>query len=128
MSNILYEDKLIKVEVEAFEIPWIKIFTQEHIKEFSQCSSELRLYIFEIINIIEKAMLKDLNPDKINIASFGNYVPHVHFHVQARYKSDSYFPEPTWGTKQRDMDFEIKDLDTFYKDLSKILVNKEKSC
>ena len=128
MSNILYEDKLIKVEIEPFEIPWIKIFTQESIKEFSQCSSELRLYIFEIINIIEKAMLKDLNPDKINIASFGNYVPHVHFHVQARYKNDSYFPEPTWGTKQRDMDFEIKNLDRFYKDISKILANKEKSC
>jgi len=128
MSNIIYEDKLIKVEIEPFEIPWVKIFTQENIKEFSQCSNELRLYIFEIINIVEKAMLKDLNPDKINIASFGNYVPHVHFHVQARYNNDSYFPEPTWGTKQRDMNFEIKDLGIFYKDLSKILENKEKSC
>lgn len=119
MSNIIYQDKLIKVEIEPFEIPWIKIFTQENIKEFSQCSKELRLYIFDVINIVETTMLDELKCDKINIASFGNYCPHVHFHIQARYKNDSYFPEPTWGVKQRDMDFKIKDLDKLYNKVSK---------
>jgi len=119
MSDIIYEDNLIKVEIEPFEIPWVKIFTQEDIKEFSQCSKELRLYIFDVINIVETTMLDELKCDKINIASFGNYCPHVHFHVQARYKNDSYFPEPTWGVKQRDMDFKIKDLDKLYNKVSK---------
>jgi len=119
MSDIIYEDNLIKVEIEPFEIPWVKIFTQEDIKEFSQCSKELRLYIFDVINIVETTMLDELKCDKINIASFGNYCPHVHFHVQARYKNDSYFPEPTWGVKQRDMDLKIKDLDKLYNKVSK---------
>jgi diadenosine tetraphosphate (Ap4A) HIT family hydrolase len=46
-------------------------------------------------------MIKFYNPDKINISSFGNYVPHVHIHIQARFKNDEYFPEPMWGDKQR---------------------------
>ena len=122
MSNILYEDKLIKVEIEPFEIPWIKIFTQENIKEFSQCSQKLQLEILRAINIIEIEMLSYFTPDKINIASFGNYVPHVHFHIQARFKDDSYFPEPTWGKKQRDFNLNLPNFDIFYDKLKLKLI------
>ncbi len=62
-------------------------------------------------------MLVYFEPDKINIASFGNYVPHVHFHIQARFKNDSYFPEPTWGKKQKESGLDIKDFNNFYKNL-----------
>jgi diadenosine tetraphosphate (Ap4A) HIT family hydrolase len=114
MSNIIYENKLIKVEIEPFEIPWLKIFTQDKIKELSQCDKTLRYYIFDILNIIEKIMLEDFKPDKINISSFGNYVPHLHFHIQARFKNDSYFPEPTWGKKQRDSNISILNKDIIF--------------
>ena len=116
-SLLLYENDLIKVEIEEFEIPWLKIFTQKSIKEFSQCNQETKLEILRVLDIIEKEMLEYFNPDKINIASFGNYVPHVHFHIQARFKNDSYFPEPTWGKKQRDSSLNLKDFDNFYKNL-----------
>ena len=123
MSDIIYEDKLVKVEIEVFEIPWIKIFTQEPIKEFSSCGAELRNYIMNIVNIVEILMIETFSPDKINISSFGNYVPHVHFHVQARFKNDSYFPEPTWGKKQREMNIKINNLEVFYKKLEEKLNN-----
>jgi diadenosine tetraphosphate (Ap4A) HIT family hydrolase len=114
MQNILYEDKLIKIENKEFEIPWIIVFTQEHIKEFSSCSKELRLYILETLDIIEKNMIVEFNPTKINIASFGNYCPRVHFHIQARFKDDSYFPETIWGRKQRDTNMQLLSFDKFY--------------
>ena len=114
MSNIIFEDNLIRVEIEEFEIPWLKIFTQEKIKEFSQCNKELRLYILDTLDIIEKIMIEEFNPSKINIASFGNYVPQVHFHIQARFTNDSYFPESTWGKKQRDSDIHFNNLEKFY--------------
>lgn len=118
MENIIYENELVKVEIEEFEIPWIKIFTQEPIKEFSFCSTELKMEILRVLDISEKLMLEYFNPDKINIASFGNYVPHVHFHVQARFKNDSFFPEPTWGKKQREANLNLKDFNEFYKSLA----------
>ncbi|MEA2019840.1 MAG: HIT family protein [Campylobacterota bacterium] len=117
MDTIIYQNSLIKLEIEPFEIPWIKIFTQKPIKEFSQCNDKLKLEIFRVLDIVEKEMLSFFNPDKINIASFGNYVPHVHFHIQARFKDDSYFPEPTWGKKQRESTIKIKNLNKFYENI-----------
>jgi len=113
-SNIIYENDLIKIEIEKNEIPWLKIFTQKEVKEFSQCNSETKNEIWRCLDICEKEMLSYFQADKINIASFGNYVPHVHFHIQARFKEDSYFPEPTWGKKQRDAKLELKDFNKFY--------------
>ena len=114
---MFFENELIKIEVEPFQIPWLKVFTKEPFKEFSNCSNQLQLEILRVINIIEKEMLEYYQPEKINIASFGNYVPHVHFHIQARFKNDNYFPEPTWGKKQRESNLQIKDFDIFLNQL-----------
>ena len=119
--SLIYKNKLIKIEIENSEIPWLKIFTIENIKEFSECNNETKQEIFKYLDIIEKEMLDYFKPDKINIASFGNYVPHVHFHVIARFKEDSYFPEPMWGKKQRDANLELPSFEEFYENLKKKL-------
>ncbi len=113
----IYENEFIKILIEPSEIPWLKIFTQKAYKEFSQCDMRSRLEIFQCLDIIEKEMLDYFEPEKINIASFGNYVPHVHFHIMARFKEDSFFPEPMWGKKQREAQLHLKDFDIFYKKL-----------
>ncbi len=118
---LIYKNDLIKIEIENAEIPWLKIFTIENIKEFSQCNNETKQEIFKCLDIIEKEMLDYFKPDKINIASFGNYVPHVHFHIMARFKEDSYFPEPMWGKKQREANLELPSLEIFYEELKKKL-------
>ncbi|MCK5293174.1 MAG: HIT family protein [Arcobacteraceae bacterium] len=111
---MIYQNQLIKVEIEPFEIPWLKIFTIDRIKEFSECSKKIQFEILEVLNIIEIEMLEYFKPTKVNIASFGNYVPHVHFHIQARFENDSFFPEPTWGKKQREAKLKLLDFDIFY--------------
>jgi diadenosine tetraphosphate (Ap4A) HIT family hydrolase len=45
-------------------------------------------------DITEKLILSYFNADNINIASFGNLLPQVHWHIMARFETDSYFPEP----------------------------------
>ncbi len=87
----LFKNDLINIEIENSEIPWLKIFTNKNIKEFSQCDNKTKQEIWKYLDIIEKKMIEYYNPDKINIASFGNYVPHVHFHIMARFKEDSFF-------------------------------------
>ncbi len=113
----IYENEFIKILIEKSEIPWVKIFTQTPYKEFSQCDMRTRLEIFQCLDIIEKEMLEYFEPEKINIASFGNYVPHVHFHIMARFKEDSFFPEPIWGKKQRESQLKLKDFKQFYENL-----------
>ena len=58
-------------------------------------------------------MRKFYTPTKINIASFANYVPRVHFHVMARFESDSFFPESMWGKKQREGELNLPDFAEF---------------
>ena len=117
--SVIYKNDLIKIEIENSEIPWLKIFTIENIKEFSQCNNETKQEIFKYLDIIEKEMLDYFKPKKINIASFGNYVPHVHFHIMARFEEDSYFPEPMWGKKQRDANLDLPSFEEFYENLKK---------
>ena len=116
-KNRIYENKSIYIEIEESEIPWLKVFTRKPYKEFSQTPLKVKLQLLSKIDIIEKEMLSYYNPKKINIASFGNYLPHVHFHVMARFEEDSYFPEPMWGVKQREGKLELKSFDVFLKKL-----------
>ena len=113
--SIIYESKTIKIEIEESEIPWLKIFTQEPYKEMSEVPAEIKFEIYDLLNIIEKEMIAYYNPKKINIASFGNYMPHVHWHIMARFEEDSYFPEPMWGTKQREATLELPNFEIFCK-------------
>ena len=117
----IFNNSLINVQIEQSEIPWLKIFTNVEYKELSDCPSEVKLEIFRCLEIIEKKMINYYNPEKINIASFGNYVPHVHFHIMARFKEDSYFPEPMWGKKQREANLELPCFETFCEDIKKAL-------
>jgi len=102
MCTNIYENSYIRVEVEESEIPWLKVFAKAERREFSDCSIDEKNAIFTAIDVIEKEMLAYYKPTKINIASFGNYLPQVHWHVMSRFSEDSYFPEPMWGQKQRD--------------------------
>lgn len=109
----IYQNSLIRIEVESSEIPWLKVFTQEPYKEFSETPALVKIEIWRVMDIIEKEMIAFFNPDKINLASFGNYVPHVHWHIMARFRHDSYFPEPMWGVKQRKGTYKLEGFDAF---------------
>ncbi len=104
---MIYKNDLIHIKIEESEIPWFIVFTNEKKKEFSQCTQEEKMEILKCLDIIEKLMLKYYKPEKVNIASFGNYVPHVHFHIMARFKEDSFFPESMWGKKQRESNLNL---------------------
>jgi diadenosine tetraphosphate (Ap4A) HIT family hydrolase len=42
-----------------------------------------------------------MQPDKVNLASLGNVVPHLHWHVIPRYTDDAHFPAPVWAPAVR---------------------------
>ena len=113
MSIKVFKSPLIRVEIEESEIPWLKIFTQVERREFSECTPEEKSSIFTALDLIEKEMLSYYQPAKINIASFGNYVPLVHWHIMARFKEDSFFPEPMWGVKQREATLVLPSFELF---------------
>ena len=120
----IYENTDIRIEIEESEIPWLKIFAQKNRKEMTDCDAETKQQIWQLLDLIELDMLAYYRPEKINIASFANYVPHVHWHIMARFKEDSFFPEPMWGEKQRESNLKLPSFDVF---LTQLLPKIEKT-
>ena len=121
---MIYSNPLIFIERHESEIPWLKIFTQVPKKEFSECTPAEKNMIWEALDIIEKEMLSYFKPDKINIASFGNMLPHVHWHIMARFTDDSYFPEPMWGSKQREGLMRVAPMEPFEESIRECLTSR----
>jgi len=117
----LFINNTIKIEIESSEIPWFKIFTLYPYKEMSEVPKAVKIEIYDLLDLIEKEMITYYHPDKINIASFGNYVPHVHWHIMARFKEDAFFPEPMWGKKQKKSSLMLPSFDIFCSKIKAIL-------
>lgn len=109
----LYRDDMIHIQRHDSTIPWLKIFTNINYKEMSEVPYEVQMHIYRLLNTIEKEMIAYYNPTKINIASFGNYLPHVHWHIMARFELDSHFPEPMWGEQQREGKIDLPPFNLF---------------
>ena len=110
---MIYEDEMIYVQREEHEVPWVKVFTKAKFKELSDCDEATLAHLWRAVLQCEKSLREFYAPDKINIASFANYVPRVHFHVQARFKNDSFFPESVWGKKMRNGKLNLPEFSEF---------------
>lgn len=93
--------RVIAVDDEAFP-GYIRVIWKAHVPEMTDLSDTDRELLYKVLLIVELTLRNTMQPDKINLAQFGNMVPHLHWHIIARYCDDSHFPESIWGTKQRD--------------------------
>ena len=81
-----------------------RLVWQQHVREFSQLSAAERVECMDTLVAIEQAMLRQVQPDKVNLAALGNAVPHLHWHVIGRFAWDSHFPGAVWAQAQRPAD------------------------
>lgn len=77
-----------------------RVVLARHVKEMSDLSAEERSRLMAIVFALEAAQRVLLQPDKINLASLGNQVPHLHWHVIPRFSDDPHFPNPTFGLRR----------------------------
>ena len=81
-----------------------RVIWNEHRAELSDLDADERLSCWSAVAAIEQVLRMRLAPTKINLASLGNMVPHLHWHVIARFDWDSHFPQPIWGLRQREVE------------------------
>jgi diadenosine tetraphosphate (Ap4A) HIT family hydrolase len=79
-----------------------RVVWNSHVREFSDLDEAARIHLMRVVATVENGLRDLLTPDKINLASFGNAVPHLHWHVIPRYRDDSHYPESIWGAPQRE--------------------------
>lgn len=79
-----------------------RVVWNEHVAELSDLAPSDRALCLEAVVCVEQALRAHLHPAKVNLAALGNMVPHLHWHVIARFDWDSHFPAPVWAAARRD--------------------------
>ncbi len=96
------DDDLRVVLADEADYPgFCRVIWNRHVAEFSDLSDAERDRVMRTVNAVERAMRRVMQPVKINLASLGNQVPHVHWHVVPRFTNDAHFPLPIWAPRQR---------------------------
>jgi len=80
---------------------FLRVILNAHVSEMSDLRASDQIALMQVVFAAEAALREVLAPDKINLASLGNAVPHLHWHVIPRFTDDPHFPNPVWGVKQR---------------------------
>ncbi|HET7774652.1 MAG TPA: HIT family protein [Burkholderiaceae bacterium] len=80
----------------------VRVIWQNHVRELSDLLPAEQSELMQAVFTIERVMRNTLKPHKMNLASFGNMAPHVHWHLIPRWPDDAHFPQPTWAPKQRE--------------------------
>lgn len=79
-----------------------RVIWNDHIREMTDLDATHQIVLMRVVFAVEAMVRRLFAPDKINLASFGNMVPHVHWHIIPRWLDDRHFPEPVWGKVQRE--------------------------
>ena len=97
-EEIVWQDKfcrfIIAKEKNLYQVH--RVIWNDHITELSFLSKKDLNHIFSQLIKAEKYIIEKLQPHKINIASFGNLVPHLHWHIIPRWKTDPWWPYTIW--------------------------------
>ena len=100
----------------VWQSPWLRVIRAEeagfpafyrvvwaaHVAELSDLSGPDRQRCLDAVVAVEQALREHLQPAKINLAALGNMVPHLHWHVVARFGWDTHFPAPVWAAARRE--------------------------
>jgi len=82
------------------ELPgFCRVIWNQHIAEMTDLTYSEREHLMTLVFAVEEAVRHVMHPDKMNVATLGNMVPHIHWHIIPRYKDDAFFPASVWSNK-----------------------------
>jgi diadenosine tetraphosphate (Ap4A) HIT family hydrolase len=87
-------------EAEAFPA-FYRVVWNAHVAEWTDLVPAERSQLMQTVAKVETVLRRALQPTKVNLASLGNLVPHLHWHVVARFDWDNRFPAPVWAPPVR---------------------------
>lgn len=79
-----------------------RVVWNHHVAEMTDLNGGEQRHLLNVVLATEAALRQLMRPDKINLASLGNMVPHLHWHVIPRFTDDRHFPQPIWAAAQRE--------------------------
>jgi len=107
-SIVLRHEKFVVILVDDANYPgFARVIWHGHVREMSDLDDEDRLLLNDAVWKLELALREVMAPVKVNVASLGNVVPHLHWHVIPRYTDDAHFPAPVWAAALRQTEPEV---------------------
>mgnify|MGYP000942777310 FL=1 len=103
-ATVLWSDALCRVIwVDDADHPgFCRVILNAHVKEMTDLPFNERRRLMDVVFAVEAAIREEIQPDKINLASLGNMVPHLHWHVIPRWRDDPEFPDSVWSPARRE--------------------------
>lgn len=104
LDTLVWEDECCRVisVADTDYGGYCRVIWTAHVAEMTDLTSSAQRHLMNVVLATETAVRTLMQPTKVNLASLGNMVPHLHWHVIARFADDRHFPEPIWGVPQRD--------------------------
>ena len=102
-EHVLWRDEFTRViHVDDAGYPgYCRVIWNHHVAELSDLPGADRTRLMDVVSSVEKTLRKLMSPAKINLASLGNQVPHLHWHVIPRFSDDAHFPDAIWSSERR---------------------------
>lgn len=101
---ILRASKLRVIRAAEADHPaFYRVIWNDHVSEWTDLDTADRVLMMSVVERIEETLREHLQPSKVNLASLGNVVPHLHWHVIARFDWDARWPAPVWAPVQREL-------------------------
>lgn len=102
-GDVLWRDAFCRVVwVDDPDYPgFCRVILNRHVGEMTDLTDAERQNLMYVVFAVETALRSLMHPDKINLASLGNVVPHVHWHVIPRFAEDVHFPQSIWAAPVR---------------------------
>jgi len=102
-GEVLWQDDLCRVVAVAdSDYPgFCRVILSRHVREMSDLSEADQMALMRVVFAVEAVLRHSYGPDKVNLASLGNVVPHLHWHIIPRWHDDRHFPAPIWGEPKR---------------------------
>jgi diadenosine tetraphosphate (Ap4A) HIT family hydrolase len=100
---VLWRDEFCRVVSTATEdYPgFCRVILNRHVREMTDLEPPERERLMRVVFACELALRRLYRPDKLNLASLGNQVPHLHWHLFPRYVHDPERLKPVWLALER---------------------------
>ena len=100
---VLWQDDFCRVILadEPDHPGFLRVILKAHVKEMTDLPPGDQQRLMQVVLAAESALREVMAPDKVNLASLGNVVPHLHWHVIPRFAGDPHFPNAVWGERKR---------------------------
>ncbi|RQO34842.1 HIT family protein [Herminiimonas sp. KBW02] len=102
-GEVLFRNEQLRIVlVDDAQYPgFCRVIWNAHVAEMTDLQPEQRSVLMRTVCQVETALREVMQPEKINLASLGNMVPHLHWHLIPRFSDDAHFPSPVWAAVQR---------------------------